>query len=68
MIKIIKRGKIKKVKCKVCDTVLEYEKNDVYTMTKERTTDVVGMDYTYSYTQDCIKCPVCNEEIRILNN
>lgn len=52
MVKIIKEGTKKRVECKECGAVLEYENSDKYTRQ-------TGLNEYQVY----IICPCCNEDI-----
>lgn len=54
MIKIIKYGKVRKVDCPHCESVLEYEESDIIA-------EQIGLN-EYEYY---IQCPVCRETIAV---
>ncbi len=53
-IKVIEYGKKRRIKCYNCESVLEYEKDDIKTVQ-------MGMNEW----QKQIKCPVCNETLNV---
>lgn len=64
MIKIIKPGCLKEVKCAKCGAVLSYDKNDDVETRYE--TSTAPLIETYKKPIKYIVCPQCNYEI-ILN-